>query len=445
MIGKKIIVGKIMIAKLSTTFTTERRVYMFSNLHVHTSYSVLDGACKIEELILRAKELGQQAIAITDHGSTSGLYEAQKIGEKHGIKVIQGTEFYCEREDGESRLSHLIVLAKNNTGLRNIFKLQEYAFIENFYRKPRINLDKLFEFREGLVVTSACLANQLSQYILKGEDIKALEWARKMKAVFGEDFYLEIQPNEIPEQLITNQTIARIAYQLGIKLIATNDVHYVYEEDAFAHEVLLALQTNKKMSDEKRFRFSTNDFFLKSEDEMRNTFKELSAELVQQALDNTQEIVDKCTSRIEKGHYLPDFYDVPPWTNQREMLVEKTKQGIVKRGMQNDKPFIAEVQNEIDVIDRNGYSGYFLIVQDYVTSAKAMGNIVGDGRGSGAGSKVAWLTGITEIPPHHYDLLFERFMADGREPDSIESSNMETYCVNFGEPRLQVGVHHLMC
>jgi DNA polymerase-3 subunit alpha len=269
---------------------------------------------------------------------------------------------------------------------------------------------------EGLIVTSTCLGSAFNQLILQGDITGAIDWAKKFKEVFGDDFYIELQPNNIPEQHTCNVASIRIAKKLGIKMVATNDVHYTFETDCFPHEVLLALQMKKKMSDEKRFKFSTDDFWLKSEEEMYETFEGLDKEIVTEAINNTREIASKCDSRIEKGHYLPSYYDVPEGKTEREILVQHTKDGVKARSL-TEKTFLKEVQHEIDVIDRNGYSGYFLIVQDYVNSAKQRGELVGEGRGSGAGSKVAYLTRITEIPPHEYDLLFERFMADGRSPD----------------------------
>lgn len=388
----------------------------FGHLHLHTEYSTLDGMGKVRELLETAKTLGQTFVAITDHGSTSGLYEAQTIGDELGIKVILGCEFYYQREtDGKN--GHLLVLAKNNEGLKNLFKMQEYAYVHNFHYKPRINFDILRQFKDGLIVTSACLGSPFNQYILKGDMVGAKDWARRMKEMFGEDFYIEIQPNQIPEQHTCNVASIRIAEQLGIKIVATNDVHYTFESDCFPHEVLLALQLNKKMSEEGRFKFDTNDFWLKSEEEMVETFDALPKELVQQALHNTKEIADKCDARIEKGKYLPRYYDIPEGKTERELLVERTLEGARAKGLITDQNFMKDVQHEIDVIDRNGYSGYFLVVQDYVNSAKSRNEIVGEGRGSGAGSKVSYLTGITEIPPHEFDLLFERFMADGRSPD----------------------------
>ena len=378
---------------------------------------------KIKELVQTAKELGQTALGLTDHGTTSGLWTFQKECRANGIKPILGSEFYYVREnDGEN--GHIILLAKNNKGLENIFKLQDYAYVQNFSRKPRIDWETLLLHKEGLVVSSACLGSTFAQYILNNDIDSAMEWARKFQAEFGSDFYIEIMPNEILEQVNYNQIAVRIANQLSIKVVATNDVHYVYEQDAFHHEVLLAMQTNSKMSDEKRWKFDTTDFWLKSYDEMVNTFHGIPKSEIVSALSNTAEIADKCNAEIVVGNYLPSFYDLSKGT-EREILVQKTKEGLIKRGITH-KQFIKEVQNEIDVIDRNGYSGYFCIVEDYVNSARKNGIIVGDGRGSGAGSKVAYLTGITTINPAKYDLLFERFMADGRQPDfDVDFSNQD--------------------
>lgn len=388
----------------------------FGHLHTHSEYSTLDGMGKVDELISTAKALGQTFISITDHGTTSGLWEAQKAGDKHGVKVIHGCEFYYEREvDGQN--GHQLVLAKSDQGLENLFKLQEYSYVHNFSRKPRIDWDILKYYHEGLIVTSTCLGSSFNQYLLKGDILGATQLARKFKETFGDDFYIELQPNSLPEQHIVNQASLRIAKQLGIKVMATNDVHYTLETDCFPHEVLLALQTNKKMSDEKRFKFTTNDFWLKSEEEMYDTFDGLPQEVVRQAIEETSAIADKCEARINKGKYLPKYYDVPEGETERSILVKKTMEGARQKALASDKTFMGEVQNEIDVIDRNGYSGYFLIVADYVTTARKGNIIVGDGRGSGAGSKTAYLTDITRIAPHEYDLLFERFMADGREPD----------------------------
>ena len=389
---------------------------MFAHLHIHSEYSVLDGACKVEELIETVKNYKQPAVCITDHGSTSSWWTAQQLGKKLGVKILLGTEFYYEREN-DGKNGHLIAIAKNNKGIENIFKLQEYSYVENFYYKPRINFDILEKHHEGLIVTSACLASTFNQYILSGESLKAQIWAKKFRNLFGDDFYLEVQANSLQEQLEANKVTMRIANDLGIKVIASNDVHYIHQQDAFTHEVLLAIQVNKKMSDESRFCFTTQDFWLKTEEEMFNTLPGLSDEQKIAALNNTIEIVNKCNAEIVQDKYLPKFYNIPEGLTERNVLAQEIMKGAKVKGFAHNREYMQQVQNELDVIDRNGYSGYFLIVQDYVTTARKNGIIVGDGRGSGAGSKVAYLTDITRIEPSKYDLLFERFMADGREPD----------------------------
>jgi DNA polymerase-3 subunit alpha len=303
-----------------------------------------------------------------------------------------------------------------------MFKMHQWASKENSrsvfgHIHPLLTWEVLKEHAEGLIVTSACLGSEFNQFIMAGEIGKAKEWARKFKDVFGSDFYIELQPNSIPEQYLCNKRGLAIARELGIEIVATNDVHYTFETDSFPHEVLLAMQAKKKMSDEKRFKFSSDDFWLKSEEEMHETFKGLPQEVVQEALDTTRKIADKCHTRIEKGHYLPKFHTIPEGETERSLLAKLIMEGSKNRGLNRTKEYMEYLQHELDVIDRNGYSGYFLIVQDYVTGAKGRGELVGEGRGSGAGSKVAYTTRITEIPPHDYDLLFERFMADGREPD----------------------------
>lgn len=388
----------------------------FVHLHVHSEYSTLDGMGKIRELFETAKSHGQNALAISDHGTSAGAWEAQQVADEMGMKMIHAQEFYYERE-GDGKNGHLLILAKNDEGLRNIFRMQEIASVQNFYYKPRINWEILKAHSEGLIVTSACLGSPFNQYLINGEHSEAVAWARKFQEVFGEDFYIEIQPNDIPEQYVANSGSIRIAKQLGIELVATNDVHYSFETDQFPHEVLLALQLNKKMSNEDRFKFPDNNFWLKSAEEMVSTFQSLDEDIVRQAMATTVSIAEKCNARIEKGKYLPQFYNVPEGKTARNLLVEQTMAGARQKGLSKNADFMRDVQNEINIIDEEGYSDYFLIVQDYITSAKARGELVGDGRGSGSGSKVAYLSGIHEIPPHEFDLLFERFMAKGREPD----------------------------
>ena len=399
----------------------------FCHLHVHTEYSVLDGLSKIEEMIIRAKEMGQKAIAVTDHGSTSGLFDLVQYGKKHDMHVVMGTEFYYKHSD--DKRGHVVALAQNQKGLENIFKMQELSYVKHFYYKPQITWQVLCEHKEGVIVTSACLANEICQYIIEGRTDLARNTARMFKKEFGDNFYIEIQPNSIPEQFTVNKELVKIADEMNIKLLATNDVHYINEDDAFPHEVLLALQTNKKMDDEKRFKFSTNDFWLKSEAEMQEGLSYLSSDVINCALNNTEKLALSCNATLEFGDYLPHFHTIPEGKDERQMLADiinnNYKSVIVDKGKHSSK-YIKDVQHELDVIDRNGYSGYFLIVQDYVNHARNNNCIVGDGRGSGAGSKVAYITGITRIDPEEYDLLFERFMADGRQPDfDVDFSDQE--------------------
>ena len=404
----------------------------FGHLHVHTHYSALDGLGKPEEYVLRAKELGQPFIAITDHGTTSGLYDMQKCGEKHGIKTILGSEFYYHDERVE-KLGHLVILAKNNNGLKNIYKLQEKSYVDNFYYKPRINFEMLKEHFTDLIVLSACVANTIPQLILNDEYSIAKEIALDFYKLFGQDFYLEIQPNNIPEQYIVNKALIRLHEETGIQLVATNDVHYTYKSDGeirkyndeitySPHEVLLALQVNKKMDDPKRFKFSVQDFWLKSEKEMYEGLNNLPIEHVKSSINNTKIIADKCNAKIKKGNFLPHYHTIPKEKTEkqllRELVTEYYNKEIIPNGEHN-KNFQEDVVKELEIIEEMGYPGYFLIVQDYVNWGRNNGVIVGDGRGSGAGSKVAYTLGITKINPQHYDLLFERFLTPGRVPDKI--------------------------
>ena len=402
----------------------------FGHLHVHTHYSTLDGLGKPEEYVLRAKELGQPFIAITDHGNTSGIYEMQKCGEKHGVKIILGNEFYFTHDE-VSKLGHLVILAKNNNGLKSIYKLQEKAYVENFYYKPRINLNILQQHSADVVVLSACLANPIPQFIIKGNYTKAKELALEFYKIFGEDFYLEIQPNNIPEQYIVNKALIKIHEETGIQLVATNDVHYTYKSDGkirkyndkitySPHEVLLALQVNKKMDDPKRFKFAVQDFWLKSEEEMYEGLNNLPIEYVKSAINNTTEIADKCNARIEKGNFLPHYHTIPEGVTEehllRSIVTRKYNEEIIPN-KEHNKQFQRDGEKELRVIEEMGYAGYFLIVQDYVNWGRNNGVIVGDGRGSGAGSKVAYTLGITKLNPQHHNLLFERFLTPGRVPD----------------------------
>ena len=409
------------------------KVSSFGHLHVHTEYSTLDGMSNIEELVLRAKELGQEFIAITDHGTCGGHFNFEKTCKKHGIKPILGTEFYMSKTNQASKDDqgyHLIVFAKDELGLKNLYKLQARAFKENFYRKPHINFDMLSELKEGLVITSACIGGIIGQLTLNNV-LEARTEAKKYKCEFGDDFYLEIQPNDIPDQWIMNKEIIKISKELDIKLIATNDVHYVLKEDAPIHEVLLALQVGQKMNNEKRFKFPTNDYWCKSYDEMIETFIGYNQEEmieIHKALNNTSEIANKCNAGCIKGNFLPHY----PHLNglsEDEYLEVKTWEGFEKKypvGYANRGQIRKEIINELKVIRETGYSGYFINVADYIVNARENGILVGDGRGSGAGSKVVYCMDITNVDPVPHNLLFERFLCHGRVPDlDVDFSDQE--------------------
>jgi DNA polymerase-3 subunit alpha len=392
----------------------------FVHLHVHTEYSPLDGMPKLEELILRAKELGQPAVAITDHGTLYSLWKAQKLQNEHGIKVIKGCEFYFTQdhdENGKPIYGHIILLAKSYQGIINLFKLQELAYSEDrFYRRQQINITDLKEHSEGLICTSACLANIIPQSIMNGRLDIANAWIKTFKSIFGADFYLEMQPNSIPEQRIVNKALVQLAKKHEVELIATNDVHYIYKEDAEVHEVVLALSTQKKMTDEKRFKFSTEDFWFKTKEEMLDGLNYLPSDVIERAISNTVVVADKCNAEIPTGHYLPKY----PFSNDPiQTFKDNVWNGYEEKKTDSidDENYRAQLANEISIISEEGYADYFLIVQDYIKRAREAGILVGEGRGSGAGSKSCYAMDITRVEPREYGLIFERFLAKGREPD----------------------------
>ena len=404
----------------------------FGHLHVHTEFSTLDGMAKIKELISRVKELGQEFIAITDHGTMSGHYQFEEECLKQGIKPILGCEFYMSKEQANKEDSgyHIIVFAKDETGLKNMYKLQARAYKENYYRKPHITFDMLSELKEGIIVSSACIGGIIGQTAINNPLELKLE-AQKYKDEFGDDFYLEIQPNDISDQWIMNKRIIKVGKELGIKVIAKNDVNYVLKEDAKIHEVLLAMQVGKKMDDEKRFKFPTNDYWCKSTEEMMSTFEgynhEEKAEILQAIL-NTSEIANKCNAKVIKGHFLPSYPHLNGMSED-DYLAEKTWEGFEKKypkDYPNRGQIRKDVINELEVISETGYSGYFINVADYIVDARKNKVLVGDGRGSGAGSKVVYCMDITNVDPVPHNLLFERFLARGRVPDlDVDFSDQE--------------------
>ena len=405
----------------------------FVHLHVHSEYSLLDGANRIKDLPLIAKELGMNAIALTDHGVMYGAIDFYKACKKEGIKPIIGCEVYVanrsrfDKEAGIDYNNHLILLAKDNEGYKNLTKLVSMGFTEGFYYKPRIDKEILEKYHEGLICCSACLAGEVNQAILRDDMEKAKEVALWYKSVFGEDYYLEIQNNGIKEQVLANQKLIELSRMLDIPVVATNDAHYSRKEDAYNHEVLLCIQTGKKMNDEDRMKFDTEELYIKSGEEMSEYFKNIP-----EAIENTVKIAQKCNVEFEFGHTILPNYDVPKEFNTHYDYLKKLCQdGIRKRyGDNPTEEIIKRAEYELSVIEKMGYVDYYLIVWDYINYAKSQGIPVGPGRGSGAGSILAYAIGITDIDPIKYNLLFERFL----NPERV---SMPDFDVDFCYERRQ--------
>ena len=406
----------------------------FVHLHVHSEYSLLDGMSRIKDLPVRAKELGMKAIALTDHGVMYGAVDFYKECKKNDIKPIIGCEVYVAtrtRFDKEANIdsgyNHLILLAKNKTGYQNLTKLVSLSFIDGFYYKPRIDLEILEKYSEGLVCLSACLAGSLSQALIKDDLEKAEEIATWHKRVFKDDYYIEIQHNGLRQQVMINQKLITLARKLDIPLVATNDAHYLKKEDSYFHEVLLCIQTGKRMSDEDRMRFETEEFYIKSPEEMADYFSEFP-----DAIENTVKIAEKCNYDFEFGVTKLPNYDVPEeYETHADYFKYLCHKGIKKRyGDNPSKEIMDRLEYEISVIEKMGYVDYFLIVWDYINYAKSVGIPVGPGRGSGAGSIAAYAIEITDIDPIKYGLIFERFL----NPERI---SMPDFDVDFCYERRQ--------
>ena len=387
----------------------------FVHLHLHTQYSLLDGACILEPLFQKLKEHRMPACAITDHGNMFGAIEFYDLAMKNGIKPIIGSEVYIAPDSRFEKSSHgiqeasfhLILLAKNETGYKNLMKLVSAGFLEGFYYRPRIDKEILSKYRDGLICTSACLKGEIPHLIMTNQLVQVKRVISDYKDIFGKDnFYLEIQDNLIPEQAKVNDEIIRLSKEMDIGLVATNDVHYIEKDHAKAHEVLLCIQTQTTMEDPNRMRLQTEEFYLKSKEEMARTFGDSAPE----ALKNTMAIAEKCNLELDfKRARLPN-YKVPEGHTKETYLRDLVYTGLKDRYPDDDKAVRDRVEYELKIIENFGYTSYFLIAWDFVHYAKENLIPVGPGRGSAAGSVVSYALGITSIDPLKYDLLFERFL-----------------------------------
>jgi DNA polymerase-3 subunit alpha len=386
----------------------------FTHLHVHTEYSLLDGSNKIKEYVARVKELGMDSAAITDHGVMFGVIDFYREAKAAGINPILGCEVYVapnsrfdkETTGGEDRYHHLVLLAENNQGYGNLMKIVSKGFVEGFYYKPRVDMEVLEQYHEGIIALSACLAGEVQRYLVRGLYEDAVKSAFRYQEVFGKgNFFLELQDHGIPEQKLVNQQLLRMSQETGIELVATNDVHYTYEEDVAPHDILLCIQTGKKLADEDRMRYEGGQYFVKSPEEMEALFP-----YAKEALENTHRIAMRCHVDIEFGVTKLPKYDVPEGYSSWEYLNKLCFEGLKERYEIQNGELEERLNYELNTIRTMGYVDYFLIVWDFIKFARDHDIIVGPGRGSAAGSLVAYTLGITKLDPIRYNLLFERFL-----------------------------------
>ena len=411
----------------------------FAHLHVHTEFSLLDGSNKIKEYVKRVKELGMDSAAITDHGVMYGVIDFYRAAKAEGIKPIIGCEVYVapnsrfdkELTGGDDRYYHLVLLAENNIGYANLMKIVSKGFTEGYYYKPRVDMEVLNQYHEGIIALSACLAGEVARYIQKGLYDEAKKSALKYQTCFGKDnYFLELQDHGMPEQASVNQALLRMSRELDIPLVATNDVHYTYADDEKSHDILLCIQTGKRLSDENRMRYEGGQYFVKSEEEMKGLFP-----YAWDAVENTQVIADRCNVDIEFGVTKLPHFEVPQGFTSETYLYKLCYDGLKERYDNHGDNKAATMENlsdedaymhqpagdtgqtlkerldyELGVIKRMGYVDYFLIVWDFINYAREHGIPVGPGRGSAAGSIVAYCLHITNIDPIKYSLLFERFL-----------------------------------
>ena len=406
----------------------------FAHLHVHTEYSFLDGLCRLDDLLARAKEQGMTALAMTDHGAMYGVVEFYKKAKAAGIHPIIGCEVYTagvsmhdRTHEGGNRTGHLVLLAENMTGYQNLVRLVSAGFTDGFYYKPRVDKALLVRHTEGLIALSACLAGDIPNALMNNDEKKARQTIQEYIALFGKDnFFLELQDHGIPEQKKVNARLIALAEEYGLGLVATNDVHYIRKEDAKHQDVLLCIQTNRKVAEEDRMRFETDEFYLKSEDEMKALFG-----AVPQAIENTAKIAQRCQVDFAFGNLLLPKYAVPGDGDSLAYLTALCEAGLKKR--YGDRPEAkARLEYELGVINHMGYVDYFLIVWDFIKYAKDNGIPVGPGRGSAAGSIVAYCLGITNIDPLQFNLLFERFL----NPERVSMPDIDVDICNEGRQRV---------
>lgn len=399
---------------MGTALFFRRHSMNFAHLHVHTEYSLLDGSNKIKEYVGRVKELGMNSAAITDHGVMYGVIDFYRAAKAAGIKPILGCEVYVapnsrfdrELAGGEDRYYHLVLLAENNTGYANLMKIVSKGFVEGYYYKPRVDKEVLRTYSEGIIALSACLAGEVQRYISKGLYDEAKNKALEYQEIFGKgNYFLELQDHGIPEQAFVNQKLMQMSEELGIELVATNDVHYTYAEDEKPHDILLCIQTGKKLADENRMRYEGGQYYVKSPEQMAALFP-----YALQALENTQKIADRCNVEIEFGVTKLPKYEVPGGMTSWEYLNKLCFEGLERRYENPGEDLKARLVYELDTIHSMGYVDYFLIVWDFINYAKTHGIAVGPGRGSAAGSIVSYCLEITNIDPIRYQLLFERFL-----------------------------------
>ncbi len=386
----------------------------FTHLHVHTEYSLLDGSSKIKELAVRAKELGMDSMAITDHGAMYGVIDFYRAAREAGIKPILGCEVYVapgsrfDRENvhGEDRYYHLVLLAENNEGYQNLMKIVSKGYVDGFYYKPRVDMEVLKTYHKGIIALSACLAGEVPRFLARGLYEEAKEAVLKYQEIFGRgNYFLELQDHGIPMQRQVNQGVIRLSRELDIPLAATNDCHYINAEDWEAHDILLCIQTGKKVADENRMRYEGGQYYVKSEEEMRELFS-----YIPEAIDNTAKIAERCNVEIEFGVTKLPRYEVPEGYDSWGYLNHLCSEGFKERYPEDDGTLKERLEYELGVIKSMGYVDYFLIVWDFINFARSHGIAVGPGRGSAAGSIVSYCLKITNIDPIRYQLLFERFL-----------------------------------